>query len=69
MNRAVRQAAFALIAISAGSFYLFNYTNGILGPYGLPSDLYHEAILVGLFFLVYLMFQIYFYTVLRRHKA
>lgn len=36
------------------AYYLFNYTGDALGPYGGPSDVYHEVILAGLLFLTFL---------------
>lgn len=48
------QSPYLVVAIllfsSAGvAYFLFNYTT-LLGPYGSPGDVYHEAILAGLIF-------------------
>jgi hypothetical protein len=63
----VKQASVALVIISAFSYYLFYYTT-FLGPYGTSSDTYHLIVLIATLFFVYLVFQIYVYTLVRRRR-
>lgn len=69
LNQTGMRTLYVLAGAGIVTYYLFNYQSGLLGPYGFSNDVYHELILYGLIVLVYLLFQIYFYTVLRRRRT
>ena len=69
VNKTGMQTLYVLVGSGIVTYYLFNFQSGLLGPYGFSNDVYHELILYGLLVLVYLMFQIYSFTVLKRRRS